>query len=240
MNFVKLGTSKNFILFLHGWGGSIDSFFWTKNYFKEYSLIYVDFYGFGKSSEPTKPMYVVDYATEIKKILNQYEIDSLVIVGHSFGGRVAIKFAYLYQESYKNLKLLLIDSAGIKPKRTLAYHFKIFHYKFLKKRAKTNEKARKKLSKFGSSDYKKLSSIMKQTFINIVNEDLSYEAKLINVQVVIIWGKNDKETKLYMAKKLNKFISGSKLYIFDKAGHFSYLDNKQEFLIILDSLVQNK
>ena len=225
MNFVKLGTSKNFILFLHGWGGSIDSFFWTKTYFKEYSLIYVDFYGFGKSSEPTKPMYVVDYATEIKKILNQYEIDSLVIVGHSFGGRVAIKFAYLYQESYKNLK---------------AYHFKIFHYKFLKKRAKTNEKARKKLSKFGSSDYKKLSSIMKQTFINIVNEDLSYEAKLINVQVVIIWGKNDKETKLYMAKKLNKFISGSKLYIFDKAGHFSYLDNKQEFLIILDSLVQNK
>lgn len=240
MNFVKLGTSKNFILFLHGWGGSIDSFFWIKSYFKEYSLIFVDFYGFGKSSEPTEPMHVVDYAVEIKNILDQYEIDSLVVVGHSFGGRVAIKFAYLYQENYKNLKLLLIDSAGIKPKRTFAYYFRIIHYKFLKKIAITNGKARKKLSKFGSNDYKKLSPIMKQTFINIVNEDLSYEAKLINVQVFIIWGKNDKETKLYMAKKLNKFISGSKLYIFDKAGHFSYLDNKQEFLIILDSLVQNK
>lgn len=240
MNFIKLGSGKHFIVFLHGWGGCIDSFFWTKSYFEDFSLVYLDFYGFGNSPEPDKPLYVSDYAVELKNILNKFEIQSLTIVGHSFGGRVAIKFAFLYQHNYKDLKLFLIDSAGIKPQRSPLYYLKVYNYKRLKNKAKKSPRLKQRLKNFGSDDYKKLSDIMKKTFINIVNEDLAVDAKFITASTIIMWGKKDTETKLYMAKKLHKLINNSKLFIFKNAGHFSYIDQRQEFLILLDRFVRNK
>lgn len=239
MNFVKFGSSKNFIVFLHGWGGSIDSFLWTKNYFPDFSLLYVDFAGFGKTPEPSKAYLVFDYASELKNLLSEFEIENLILVGHSFGGRIAIKFCHLFQNEYPSLKICLIDSAGIKPKRGILYRIKIWHYKRLKRRVSKNERLKKKLEKFGSSDYKKLSDIMKLTFIKIVNEDLSENAKTINCKTLIVWGDKDKETKPYMAKKLHKLIKNSKLIMFKNAGHFSYLDKREDFLFILDTFVRN-
>ena len=104
-----------------------------------------------------------------EKYLDNFEIDNLILVGHSFGGRVAIKYTFLFENNYNDFKLCLVDSAGIKPRRGLNYYYKVYKYKFYKKFFPSS----KKLSKFGSSDYKKLSEIMKQTFLKVVNEDLS-------------------------------------------------------------------
>ena len=80
---------------------------------------------------------------------------------------------------------------------------------------------------------------MKQTFVNVVNEDLSIFASKIICETLIVWGEKDKETKLWMARKLNRLIKGSKLKIIDGAGHFCFLDDMQEFLIILDTFIKN-
>lgn len=239
MNYVKFGDSKNYIIFLHGWGADKKSFLWLKDYFFDYSLIFVDFPGFGDSDAPEKAWSVFDYVQDLKSVLDKFEIKSLIIVGHSFGGRVGIKFSYLYQNDYDKFKLCLVDSAGIKPKRNVGYFVKIYYYKILKKIAKKFKFIKKMLLNCGSSDYKKLSPIMKETFKKVVNEDLSYDAKYIIKPTLIVWGENDKDTKVYMAKKLNKLIVNSRLCILEKAGHFSFLDKPDEFLILLDTFIKN-
>lgn len=235
MNFLRFGESDKFIVFLHGWGADKNSFIWLKNYFQNYSLIFVDFQGFGESSEPQKPMTVFDYVLSLKELLDNFQIKSLVLVGHSFGGRVAIKFSFLFQNDYDDFKLCLVDSAGILPRRSFKYYIKVGTYKICKRIFKNA----KFLSKFGSSDYVSLSPVMKQTFINVVNEDLSTYASGIRAETLIVWGENDMETKMYMAKKLHKLISNSTLYIISGAGHFSFLHSPSEFAIILDSFVKS-
>ena len=239
MNFLKFGSSKKYIVFLHGWGSDMNSFLWTKNFFKEYSLLFVDFWGFGKSPEPERAYAVVDYVNDLKNILDSFEIEELILVGHSFGGRISIKFASLFQDFYPSFKLCLVDSAGVSPKRNLKYYFNVFRYKRLKNKVRKSLKEEVKLSNFGSADYKKLSPIMKQTFVKVVNEDLCFDAKKIRVKTFIIWGSKDKETKIFMARKLHKLMENSKLFVFKNAGHFSFLDDKQEFLILLDTLCKN-
>ena len=239
MKYLKYGSSENFIVFLHGWGADKNSFLWTKDYLKNYSLVYIDFRGFGDSDEPEKPWSVFDYVQDVKNLLDGFNISSLILVGHSFGGRVAIKFSFLYQNEYDDFKLCLVDSAGIKPRRNLLYYYKIFKFKILKKIAKRIKIIENYVKKCGSSDYKKLSPLMKETFKMIVNEDLSYDAKYITKSTLLIWGRKDKETKLYMARKLKKLICFSKLHIIDNAGHFCFLDNPKEFLIVLDTFIKN-
>lgn len=240
MFYLKFGDSKKCIVFLHGWGADLNSFLWAKDYFSEFSLLFVDFPGFGKSPEPNEVYSVEDYASELKSLIDENAFEEIVLVGHSFGGRVAIKFAFLYQDCYLNIKLFLIDSAGVLPKRTIKYRFNVWRFKRCKKKALSNEKYKKKLEDFGSNDFKQLSSNMKKTFVCVVNEDLFPQAKKIKSETILLWGEKDKETKLYMAKKLHKAIKNSQLYVIKNAGHFSFLDNKKAFLILLDRFVKNK
>ena len=239
MFYFKFGDFKKVVVFLHGWGSDSSSFLWVKDYIDYCSTLFVDFPAFGKSDEPDQVWTVSDYVKELKKILDKFEIDELVLVGHSFGGRVAIKFASFYQNKYRRFKVCLIDSAGILPRRSLFYKIKVAKFKKLKLKAEKRLDVKNKLDGYGSDDYKKLSPLMKKTFVNIVNEDLSLDAKILNCECLIIWGKNDKETKLYMARRLHSLIKKSKLVIFNNAGHFSFLDQKEEFLILLDTFIKN-
>ena len=129
MHFLKFGSSKKFIIFLHGWGDSLNSFLWLKDFLiEDYSLLFLDFPGFGESCEPDKPYSVSDYVFDLKKLLNGFEIDELIFIAHSFGGRVAIKFLFYYQFCYKKVSLCLVDSAGILPRRGIRYFYRVFNF----------------------------------------------------------------------------------------------------------------
>lgn len=240
MHYLKFGTSKKFLVFLHGWGADMNSFLWLKDFFADdHTLLFIDFAGFGKTAEPSVAWSVCDYANDLKSLLDSFEIDSIIFVAHSFGGRVALKFLSCYQDIFDVRGLCLVDSAGILPRRNILYWWKIYRFKRLKRRAVKKVELRSKLDEFGSSDYKKLSDTMKNTFVKVVNEDLSNAAKSVGCKTLIVWGKKDKETKLYMAKKLHKFIKQSKLVIFRDAGHFSFLEKKEDFVIVLDTFIKS-
>jgi len=152
-------------------------------------------------------------------------------IAHSFGGRVAIKLSVSYNEYVK--KLLLTGCAGLKPKFSFKKFFKIYTYKLLK-----NFISKENLEKkFSSSDYKNLSPIMKHSFVKIISEDLSSYLKYIKVPTLIVCGKQDKETPLYMSKKLNKNIKDSELIIFENSGHFAFIDESNKFNIIAKSFL---
>ena len=240
MHYLKFGTSKKFIVFLHGWGADLNSFLWLKDFLAdEYSLLFIDFCGFGNSPEPERPYLVSDYVFELKKLLNNFDIEELIFIAHSFGGRVAIKFLFYYQFLFKKVALCLVDSAGVLPRRGLRYKLRVLRFKRLKERVKKNPKLKEKLDKFGSNDYKVLSPIMKQTLVKVVNEDLTKFVKFLRCKTLIVWGKKDTETKPFMARKLKWLIRNSKLVFLKDVGHFSFLEKKDEFVIILDTFLKN-
>ncbi len=234
MDYDSIEGKGDFIFFLHGFGGSKESFKIVKNYLDN-NMVFVSFAGFGES-EIKQPYFVKDYARDLTElIINLAKGKSVILVCHSFGARVASYVASEHKELVK--KLMIVDGAGIKPRRTLGYYLKVFKYKQMKKRVQKGKAPESALEKFGSSDYKSLSKIMKQTFVNVVNEDLKPKFRQIECPTLLFYGENDKETPLYMARKLHRLIKDSALIKVKGAGHFSYLDNFGLFLSVLKAFI---
>lgn len=222
INYKLIGKGKETVLFLHGWGANLNSFLFCQNaLINNYKLLYVDFTGFGKSEKLKYPFNVFDYTLEIIKLLQKLNIKNINIVCHSFGGRVAMLLSTVFNLQVN--KLVLIDVAGIKPKFNLITKLKVFTFK-LKKFLNKTKLAKFNLNKCGSADYKVLNNIEKQTFKNVVNFNETKYLKFIKSKTLIVWGKNDKSTPIYMAKKLHKKIKDSKLIIVKNSGHFCFLE----------------
>ena len=219
----------NYIFFLHGWGGDKNSFTIIKNCIEEnFNMVFVSFSGFGLSKEPLIEYKLNNYVEELESLIKQISDGNKInIVCHSFGCRVATRL--INRNPLLVEKLIIVDGAGVKPKRSLKYYYKIAKYKRQKNKVLKGKADSKTLDKYGSTDYKNLSRIMKQTFVNIVNEHQNNEFKNITCKTLIYWGKNDKETPLYMAKFIHKSIKNSVLIVKKNSGHFSYIENYIDF-----------
>ena len=224
----KKSTNKT-LIFLHGWG--VDSKLWFKivpqliN--KNYSLYFLDLPGFGQSQDPNTIYSVDDYKKIVYEFVKKLDIKKVNLIGHSFGGRIAIKLAAENPDFLD--KIVLIDTAGIvtvsKIKRLTALIAKVISPIF---KPGFMQPLRRKLYFLIGSEYlenEKLSKI----FSKVVSENLTRLLTRIKKPALIIWGKNDQITPLYYGQLMNKLIPKSKLVVFEKAGHFSFLDQPEEF-----------
>jgi pimeloyl-ACP methyl ester carboxylesterase len=238
----KAGKGKKIVL-LHGWGGRADSFLPVFNYLSlKYEVYAIDFPGFGESSTPDKPWGVEDYKNMLLKFFDRLGIEKASLVGHSFGGRVSIMFSAENPERVE--KLVLVDSAGIIPKRTFKYYFKVYRFKLAKKAflmfasgKDKQEKLDRFYKKYGSSDYKDAGNL-RQTFVKVVNQDLRGYLPKIKASTLLIWGENDQDTPLYFAKIMEKEIPDAGLVVFKDAGHYSYLDKLYDFNVIVSKFFE--
>ena len=215
-----LGTP---IILLHGWGGSNVSFFGAYEYLCSLNrdVIAVDFPGFGSSDFPPVEWGIEDYALCIGELINALKIRKAAIVGHSFGGRVALCLGH---REFVD-RIVLVDSAGLKPRKSIAKEFKIWRYKQAKKMGRD-------VSEFGSVDYLALSQVMKHVFVRIVNTHLDEMMARISCPTLIVWGKRDKETPIYMARRLKRGIKDSSLVLLN-GGHYAYAEDNIRFNLIL-------
>ena len=174
----------------------------------------IDLYGFGKTPHPDYPLRIEDYAQGVWNLIEETGGGEVILVGHSFGGRIAMRLA---AEKQSVIGVVLIDSAGVVPRRGLLYYSRVVCYKLAKKVG---------LSKLpqGSRDFAALSGAIRGTFINVVNENSLPDAKKIVAPTLLIWGSEDKDTPLYMCRKLHKNIADCEEVVFEGAGHFSYLE----------------
>jgi len=177
----------------------------------------------------------------IIKFMEYKKIKKPIIIGHSFGGRIIITLT-----GYFNIeldKIILISSAGIKPKKTILQKLKQRLYKMLKKisilfpKKYRNKYLKKLINIFGSSDYKVLAPLLQRTFIKIVNEDLTKYLSNIKEETLIIWGENDNSTPINDAYKINKLIKNSGLVKIKNTGHFCYLECPDYINLILDKFI---
>ena len=235
VDYETLGTGDPIIL-LHGWGTNKNTFLpLAKLLSKKYEVHLIDLLGFGKSEAPYKALSLSDYVMLLRDYIEYKKLNKPIILGHSFGGRIAIKYA----SSFKNIeKLILVDSAGIKKRLSFLSRIKIKIYKLKKwwyKLTKNVVKFNNLINNSGSYDYKMASPVMKQTLVKVINEDLKPYLKKIEVETLIIWGRDDKETPIKDALIMNKLIKNSGLVTLENTGHFPYLENKHTFNIIISN-----
>ena len=224
----KYGDNKKTILILPGWGNTRTTFTNIINFFKDnYTIYIIDYPGFGNSPIPEKELTIYDYTNLVRDFLDEMQIKNPIIIAHSFGGRIATLLTGYYKEKID--KIIMIDAASIKLRKSIKAFIKQTTYKVLKKltyllpKLKQEYYRQKLLKFFGSTDYQNLPNNMHKTFKNIVNENLIYYLKNIESETLLLWGKLDKDTPLKDGYKMNNLIKNSALIIFPKGNHFSYL-----------------
>ena len=184
---------------LHGYGANKESFVRQIRFFSAFfRVIAVDMSGFGESPPLKYPYSVGDYAEEIKKVIDEIGERKIYVLAHSFGARVAVKLA---GSDDRIEKIIFTGAAGLKPRRSVRYKVKRALFLLLKKFVN-----KEKLVKFYSENYRSLSPVMKESFIKIVNEDLKERYAAIKIPALLIFGDKDKETPLYMARKMNRLV----------------------------------
>ena len=231
--FTKEEKGKQVLLFLHGWGCDGSVFAPVIYNLSGVTAICVDLWGFGKSQRLNKAWGVVDYCNELKNFCDANGLANFCIVAHSFGGRVALAFASKYPSLVN--KLVITGGAGLR-RLSIKRAFKVACFKALKLLKKWRLYKGKLPS--GSADYRVLDDVMKQTFVKVVRQDLSHYARQIVCPTLLIWGKNDTETPMWMAKKFNRLIKGSALVTL-QGGHFAFLQQPVAFAMIVDSFLED-
>ncbi len=226
INYEVIGKAEPIII-LHGWGRSLDDFLDIAGVLSEkYQVYIIDLPGFGKSDIPRESYVLDDYVLFLKKFIDSKNISNPIIIGHSFGGRIAIRYASIYKVN----KLILISSAGIKrfsikvKSKVLIYKIKKWYFRTLNK-VSSYEKL---ISSSGSKDYLSASVIMKKTLINVVSIDQRTELKEITTETLLMWGKYDTSTPYKDGLLMNKKIKNSGIVTFN-TGHFPFLEEPYVF-----------
>lgn len=245
INYEQRG-SGDLVVLLHGWGSNITLFSNLIDLLsKKYTVVAMDMPGFGKSDEPPSAWCVDDYVQFVIDFLADYNAEKIILLGHSFGGRVIIKMCSRNDLSFKIDKVILVDSAGILPPKTNKKSLRTRYYKFGKKFLSTKlmqklapnalEKFRKKM---GSADYAAASPLMRQVLVKTVNEDLEPLLPNIKCPTLLVWGVNDTATPISDGEKMERLISGSGLVKLENAGHYSFLEQQFTFNRVMCSFLK--
>ena len=227
------------VIFLHGWGcdGGIWDSFVPALVSSGRMAVRVDFPGFGKSEEPPQVWGVEEYTQCLEDLCARLGIGEPCLVGHSFGGRVAILFA----SRNPVRRVVLADAAGIRPHHGLSYHMKVYSYKLVKwwtlKVLSDREAFEKRRASAGSADYRNASPRMKAVLSKVVNEDLRRVMPSIKAPVLLFWGSEDTATPLSDARKMERLIPDAGLVVVQGADHFSFLRDPVRFAAVLDNFL---
>ncbi len=210
--------AKKSILFLHGWGSNKEIMQQAfGNYLTNYRHIYVDMPGFG-STPNSVVLTTSDYAGIIKNFLELVG-GADIVVGHSFGGKVATLL--------NPNTLVLLSSAGILVPKPFSIRTKIALFKLLKPFG--GAKIRKM---FISSDAKDMDQNMYETFKNVVDEDFEDNFCNVKSKALLFWGKDDTATPLWSGKKIASLIPEATLYPMS-GDHFFFLKNAKDISQII-------
>jgi pimeloyl-ACP methyl ester carboxylesterase len=223
------------LLCLHGWGGSKESFTELRRALEgsSISVLAPDLPGFGDEPEPRSPWTNDDYADWVEDYARRNIHGPFWLLGHSHGGRIALKL--VTRKSLPIKRLFLCASAGIKRPRhlkriiglTLAKSGKFF---LSLPGAKMLEPLGKKLlyKLVRVHDYEKASPMMRQTLIRVTGEDLRPLLAHVKVPTDIFWGTDDGMTPVADAKVMHKEIEGSKLHLYKGVRHGVHRDRAKE------------
>ena len=244
INYEEKGEG-DLIVLLHGWGSNIKLFANLIDLLsKKYKVVAMDMPGFGGSDEPPAAWDVSGYVDFVIDFIKDYNVKEVMLLGHSFGGRVIIKMHSLKELPFKVTKVILVDSAGIMPPKSNKKSWRTRYYKMGK--AVLSTKLMQKIApdalenfrkKMGSADYAAASPMMRQVMVKVVNEDLEPYLSNIKCPTLLVWGVNDTATPLSDGEKRAKLIPDAGLVKLENAGHYSFLEQQFTFNRVMCSFM---
>lgn len=230
INYIQYGKGQD-VLLLHGWGQNIEMMKPIGDRLKNKRITILDLPGFGLSREPKEALTIYDYCDIVEEFVKELKIKKPVVIGHSFGGRIAI----IYASRNKVDRLVLFGSPCVRLQTKQPLKVRILkRIKRLPGMDKIGEWAKNFI---GSRDYKAASPIMREILVNTVNEDLSSCAKKIKCPTLLIWGDHDTEATLEEAKLLEQLLDDGALIVLENATHYAYLEQINRVIQILDHFI---
>jgi pimeloyl-ACP methyl ester carboxylesterase len=220
------------VVVLHGWGAHLEAIAPIVGPLAgETEVLALDLPGFGESDDPPEPWGSDDYARFVAALLERAGIRRCHLIGHSRGGAIAICLAEQRPELVA--RMILCDSAGLRPKRGMRYRLRVALAKlgrllglFGPPGRRLQERIRGRVA---STDYLEASPAMRDTFRRVIAEDLSPRLPGIDKPCLLVWGSEDDDTPLWMGERIAEQLPDGALITLDGAGHYSYADQPARF-----------
>jgi len=245
INYLEAGEGE-LVCLLHGWGSKAELFNDIISVLaRKYHVVAPNLPGFGGSDEPPAVWSVDDYADFVIAFLQRFKTEKMIFMGHSYGGRIIIKLSARKNLPFVITKNILVDAAGIMPRRSLYYKLRVKLYKLGK--AVLNSPAISRFfpqavnfwqKKLGSADYASASPVMRGCLVKAVNENLEPLLPDIQAETLLIWGDKDTATPIADGRKMERLIKGSGLVVFPGAGHYSFLEQPYLFAQVIKSFLK--
>ena len=229
VNYVKLGQQGSPVVMLHGWGQTLESMRILGDLLSRYHQVYlVDFPGFGKSERPKEDWDTVDYARCIDELFEKLSLQSAIVIGHSFGGRVGMRMAVRHKKRVD--ALILINTGGLKSQLKGKRLYRAKALKLLSNALKWSDSTFGTkyfetwfVPKYASRDYRN-AGVLKNILVKTVNEDQSQDAAQITCPTFLLWGEKDEETPVEMGYRLKSIIPNAQLVVLPEKVHFPFID----------------
>lgn len=240
------GEKGSPVLLLHGWGCHTGLMRPLAEQLADHHKVYIpDFPGHGKSGRPPEPWGVPEYAECILEFIRETRIAPCTVVAHSFGCRVATVLEAEHPELFT--RIVFTGAAGIRKQDNGTVSARTAKYKKLKGYAETlgklpimtkiSERIGEQLvQKYGSPDYAALDPEMRKTFVKVISQDLTEYYSRFTHPTLLVWGRQDTETPLWMGKKMEELIPDAGLVELD-GDHFVYLKELPRFAVILKAFI---
>jgi pimeloyl-ACP methyl ester carboxylesterase len=220
---------------LHGWGRDHRDF---SNSLNGYPRLLVDLPGFGASPPPVDAWGAADYAACLAAVLDSRAApEPAVLIGHSFGGRVAVCLAASRPDLVRamllcGVPLLRAPGAGKVPVR----------YRLGRKARQLGLLSERRFEAMrrahGSSDYNAASGVMRKVLVRVVNE--SYDAQLaaVGCPVALLWGSADQAVPPGMIEQARRLLTGPVVTeVVDGAGHDVHRQAPDRLAAMLEQLL---
>lgn len=209
----KFGSGAPRIIALHGWGRSGKDF---ERILAGQVGLAVHLPGFGPAAHPTGAWSTADYADQLALALRG--LGPVIVVGHSFGGRVALRLAARAPELVSALVLTGVPLTRVNAPKPAPLAFriaKVLHAKKLIPEA-TMERYRRK---YGSQDYRNARGVMREILVKTVAEDYLDDATRVVAPVTMVWGESDAPAPLAAAEKALEYFPRATLRVVPGASH---------------------
>jgi pimeloyl-ACP methyl ester carboxylesterase len=217
----RFGSGPLRVLALHGWARSHRDFAHVLGEPDPLDAVALDLPGFGSAPPPPTAWGTPEYADAIAPMLAELATP-VVVLGHSFGGRVAVQLAARYPESVGALVLTgvpLVRSSAARRPRWRFRAGRVLHGAGLLSEARM-EGLRQR---YGSTDYRAAQGVMRQVLVRTVNEDYDEVLATIGCPTSLVWGSDDSVAPVASARELAARLSVATLVEVPSAGHLTPL-----------------
>jgi pimeloyl-ACP methyl ester carboxylesterase len=220
----RFGSGTPNVLALHGWGRTHRDFDAVLAPFALDPLdaIALDLAGFGSAPAPPDAWGTADYADLVSLVLDEMT-PQVVVLGHSFGGRVAVQLAAARPQEVQTLVLSGVPDLVRRTRRPqAALRFRAAR-RLHRWGVLSDERIESARQRHGSADYRAAVGVMRQVLVKTLAEDYQDQLASIGCPISLVWGDNDTEAPIAGAEELVRTHPGTSLTVCPGAGHLTPL-----------------